>query len=206
MSAQADRHQTLKGGFNDPVFQAQTVFRSVMQAMARPGTIFTVEPDVLPPSPLTPMMAAIACTLMDADTPVFLDDTINQSVPSRTWLTFQTGAPLTTAPNKAAFALIADPSKLYSFSGFAIGTQEYPETSTTLILNCKSLEDGPRLTLTGPGIQDRQPFYPFGLSNHFTSTWTENGKLFPLGCDLIFACGNQLACLPRTTQISIAGD
>lgn len=41
--------EALIGGFADPVFHAQSVFKMLMDGMARPGTIQTVQPDVAPP-------------------------------------------------------------------------------------------------------------------------------------------------------------
>ena len=35
------RNDTLTGGFAEPVFQAQSVFKAMMDAMARPGSIQT---------------------------------------------------------------------------------------------------------------------------------------------------------------------
>lgn len=43
--------EVLTGGFAEPVFHAQRVFKLMMDAMARPGTIQTVSPDALPPAP-----------------------------------------------------------------------------------------------------------------------------------------------------------
>ena len=60
------------GGFQEPVFEAQAVFRSLMDCMARPGTIGHVAASVLPPKPLSPAAGAVALTLCDHDTPVWL--------------------------------------------------------------------------------------------------------------------------------------
>ena len=47
-----DHIETLDGGFPDAVAHAQEIFRAVMDAMARPGTLGHVEVPVAPPAPL----------------------------------------------------------------------------------------------------------------------------------------------------------
>lgn len=64
--------ESLTGGFSQPVFEAQSVFRAVMDGMARPGTHQTVAVSLHPPAPFGLAQAAIALTLCDADTRVWL--------------------------------------------------------------------------------------------------------------------------------------
>ncbi len=45
------------GGFSDPVFQSQAVFRALMDGMARPGRIQSLEAVVDPPAPFGAAMA-----------------------------------------------------------------------------------------------------------------------------------------------------
>ena len=52
---------------------AQSTFRSVMDAMARPGSVQRIAAAARPPPPMMRGTAAIALTLFDHDTPIWLD-------------------------------------------------------------------------------------------------------------------------------------
>ena len=86
-------------------------------------------------------------------------------------------------------------------SGFALGTPEYPDRSTTLILQVETLADGRALTLSGPGIRETRGIAPQPLPGHFEMQWRENNALYPRGVDIILAAPDAVACLPRTTRI-----
>ncbi|MBP2442930.1 phosphonate C-P lyase system protein PhnH [Rhizobium leguminosarum] len=193
--------EALTGGFADPVFHAQSVFKMLMDGMARPGTIQTVRPDVAPPVPLGVAAGAIALTLCDHDTSVWLSQGLTKSaVPE--WLGFHTGAPLTTEKAEARFAFTEAGTALCPFSLFASGTQEYPDRSTTLIIGLTDLEGGRGLALMGPGIKSVTEIAPVGLPETFLRLWTENRALFPRGIDIVLTSGERFLCLPRTTKIT----
>ncbi|MBY3050715.1 phosphonate C-P lyase system protein PhnH [Rhizobium laguerreae] len=193
--------EALTGGFAEPVFHAQSVFKMLMDGMARPGTIQTVQPDVAPPAPLGIAAGTIALTLCDHDTPVWLSQGLARSaVPE--WLGFHTGAPLTTEKAEARFAFTEAGTAPSSFGLFASGTQEYPDRSTTLIIELAELEGGRMLTLMGPGIQSVAEMAPIGLPETFLRLWTENRALFPRGVDIVLTAGKRFLCLPRTTKIT----
>ena len=56
---------TLTGGFADPATDAAHAFRSVMEAMARPGTHSGISRVQHPPAPLSPAAGAVLLTLCD---------------------------------------------------------------------------------------------------------------------------------------------
>ena len=120
------------------------------------------------------------------------------------WLGFHTGAPLANTPADAHFALVADPASLIALENFAQGTQEYPDRSTTLILQVASLASGENLLLQGPGIERAAMIAPTPLPRHFVEQWKQNRARFPRGVDLILAAPEGIACLPRTTRIRTA--
>ncbi|RAX41460.1 phosphonate C-P lyase system protein PhnH [Rhizobium tropici] len=194
-------NEALTGGFIDPVFDAQSVFKKAMDAMARPGTLQTVEADVAPPAPLGVAAGAIGLTLCDHDTPVWLSNSLaRSSLPE--WLGFHTGAPVISDRLEAQFAFIEAGMALSSFSQFGIGTQEYPDRSTTIVLEVQSLEGGKELALSGPGIKDVTMIGPVGLPDALLRIWNDNRALFPRGVDLILTADRQFLCLPRTTKIT----
>ncbi|RUM21639.1 phosphonate C-P lyase system protein PhnH [Rhizobium phaseoli] len=193
--------EALTGGFAEPVFHAQSVFKLLMDGMARPGTIQTVQPDVAPPVPLGIAAGTIALTLCDHDTPVWLSQGLAKSaVPD--WLGFHAGAPLTTEKAEARFAFTEAGATLCPFGLFASGTQEYPDRSTTLVIELSALEGGRRLALIGPGIQTVTEIAPVGLPDTFLRLWTENRALFPRGIDIVLTSAERFLCLPRTTKIT----
>src|SRR5262249_43931154 len=98
----------LPAGFADKVLSAQSTFRSVMEAMARPGSIARVTASVGTPSPMMRGTAAIALTLFDHDTPIWLDAGMSETMDVARWLKFHSGAPIVADSSIAGFALIAN--------------------------------------------------------------------------------------------------
>jgi len=195
----------MEGGFARPVFDAQSVFRALMEAMARPGSVQAILALAWPPAPLTPEAGAIALTLCDHDTPVWLDAALACEEVVRAWLAFQTGAPSTDVQAEAQFAFAADPAILPALDNFAQGTQTYPDRSTTLVLQVETLDRGTPLTLKGPGIETQACLAPEPLPRHFVEQWAENNARFPRGVDLVLVAREAIAALPRTTRIAATG-
>ena len=194
--------QALTGGFAEPVYHAQAVFKMMMDGMARPGTIQTVRPDVVPPAPLGTAAGAIALTLCDHDTPVWLSQSFAGTAIAD-WLAFHTGAPQAREKAEAQFAFVEAGLGLTSFGLFAAGTQEYPDRSATVVLEVGGFENGRPLTLSGPGIPGTREIRPDGLSDAFVRLWVENRMLFPRGVDVVLTSGHRFLCLPRTAKITL---
>ena len=183
--------QTLSGGFSDPAIQSAHAFRSVMEAMARPGKIHDIT-GAEPPAPLSKAAGAVLLTLCDTDTPVYLAGKADCGA-VRAWLAFHTGAPLM-GPSHAMFA-VGEWDALVPLSAYPVGTSEYPDRSTTLIVEQDELTTGEMLT--GPGIKESA-----SLNLPETAAFQVNRSMFPLGLDFIFTCGDQLAALPRSTEVA----
>jgi alpha-D-ribose 1-methylphosphonate 5-triphosphate synthase subunit PhnH len=105
---------SLSPGFADPVTDAQLCFRAVLDAMARPGQVHRVG-GVEAPAPLCVAAGAALLTLVDHETPLWLDPA---AAAARTWIAFHCGAPFS-GPSQAAFALAL---ALPDFSIFSAGT------------------------------------------------------------------------------------
>jgi alpha-D-ribose 1-methylphosphonate 5-triphosphate synthase subunit PhnH len=182
---------SLSGGFNDAPVQAAFAFRSVMEAMARPGTLQTLS-GAEPPAPLSVAAGSAVLTLCDPDTPIHLAD--QTDCPEvRSWIAFHTGAPVVDAQD-AVFAL-GQWDDLLPLDQYAIGTAQYPDRSATLIVEVPHLAaEGHRLT--GPGIQTEA-----ALTLPDTRSFQDNARHFPLGLDFLFTCGDRIAALPRSTKV-----
>jgi alpha-D-ribose 1-methylphosphonate 5-triphosphate synthase subunit PhnH len=193
----------LPAGFLDPARESQALFRAIMQAIARPGTLADLSAAPTPPADLDHAAGAVALTLVDGDAPVWLAPRLREGLVSA-WISFHCGAPVIEAPAHAAFAF-ADASSAPPLAAFAQGEARYPDRSTTLVLSVDALGGGPAIELSGPGIETVRPIAPSGLPDDFWSQWAANGAHFPLGVDLMLVAGAHLIGLPRTTRARIIG-
>lgn len=181
----------LTGGFANAPRDASFAFRALMNTMARPGTIETITGGT-PPAPLSIAAGTLLLTLTDPDTGVYLAGAADTK-DVRDWIAFHTGAPLV-GPSHAMFALGAWVD-LLPLEAYPVGTPEYPDRSTTLIVECDALQAS-GTKLSGPGIRDMAE-----LSLPDPDLLAKNNAKFPLGNDFYFTCGDRLAALPRSTRI-----
>ncbi len=190
----------LAPGFENPTYDSIKVFRAVANAMSKPGAIFHVQ--VLPPAPpqLAPACAALCLTLLDRDTPLWMQN--NLPVVSD-YLRFHCGCPITPDEGEASFALMSNMTALPALDLFNAGSAEYPDDSATLLIQVASLSNATGVKLSGPGL--REPIYldAAGVSADYWRALQASRARFPLGVDIIFTCGEHIAALPRTTQVAL---
>jgi alpha-D-ribose 1-methylphosphonate 5-triphosphate synthase subunit PhnH len=185
-------------GFADAVLDSQHAFRAVLDAMAHPGRVVALRGPAAP-APLGPAAAAVCLTLLDLDTPVWLDAAA-ATADVVTFLRFHCGVPLVEAAAAARFALVADPARLPPLDAFDAGTDERPDLSATLVLQVDGLGEDGGQRLTGPGIEGEARL----AVSDAPGLWElvrVNARRFPRGVDLILCAGGRLAALPRTTRV-----
>lgn len=191
----------IHAAFSDAPHEAQAVFRTVMEAMARPGRILPLQTALASPPPLLPSAAAILLALADFETPLWLDGALAETGAVCDFLRFHTGGKLTAQPEAAVFAAIADPQSMPPLSGFAQGTLDYPDSSATAILQMEKLSaDG--WQIEGPGIHGCTRFGATPLPADFATQLADNRGRFPCGVDLVFATRDAIAALPRSTRLT----
>jgi alpha-D-ribose 1-methylphosphonate 5-triphosphate synthase subunit PhnH len=190
----------VRAGLGNPVLDSQWVFRRVLEAMAHPGRVVRVDPVLDPPAPLGPASAAVCLTLLDFETPLWLDPA-TRSADAIEWLAFHCGAPIVAEPAAARFALIADPSAMPPLDAFEAGTDAMPDRSATLVIQVESLTAGRGVRLTGPGIRDVAALEIRGVQDDFWTAVRANAGRFPRGVDIVVVEGPQLAALPRTVRV-----
>jgi alpha-D-ribose 1-methylphosphonate 5-triphosphate synthase subunit PhnH len=195
----------LPAGFADKVLSAQSTFRSVMDAMARPGSVQQVVAAVGTPGPMMLGTAAIALTLFDHDTPIWLDARMSETTEVTKWLKFHSGAPVIADSSICHFAVIGNAAALPDLSRFSFGTSEYPDRSTTLILQVDSLKHGNSFELRGPGIDGTATLRAMIEPRDLFQRLAINETLFPRGIDVVLVSGESIVAIPRTTRLVAKG-
>jgi alpha-D-ribose 1-methylphosphonate 5-triphosphate synthase subunit PhnH len=138
--------------------------------------------------------------LRDYETPVWLDRALARRELIE-WIHFHTGAPVTSDSRAAAFAFVADGRDAPSLDSFGYGTTEYPDRSTTLVLQVETLSAGEHLVLSGPGIAGSKTFAAAPLPRDFGAQLVANREAFPRGIDMILATDHAITALPRTVRV-----
>ena len=225
-----DADTLLRPPFANPPVDLQRVFRSLLAALAEPGRTLPL-PLAVAPGPIHPALAAVAATLLDDSTTVWVGEAAAGS-PAARWLAFHTGARTVADPDDADFVIAAHPDDLPPLASLRHGTLESPERSAVVVValddraaDARRLGDAPRAAnarddaasdgdasgndvryrLSGPGIEtEREIALPTAAG-----ILDERGRLehpFPLGIDCFFvtAAPAEVVGLPRTTRVELA--
>ena len=196
----------LAPAFADPVHDGQQVFRMLLEAMSRPGRI-----QALPalaglghPAVLQPALAASLLTLLDADTRLWLSPQLDQPA-LRAWCRFHCGAQLVAEPEQADFAVMnaaeAAPAILQRLNP---GDDVAPQDSATVLIAVDSISADGALCWQGPGIEHQHRLGIAGACEAFWNWRQAQQADFPCGIDIVFAAGDEIVALPRSTQIGEA--
>ncbi len=202
-------------GFRNAVHGAQQTFRTVLDAMSRPGRICELPGSALdglepPPSavagrPMSVGGAAVLLALLDAETSVRLTGTL-ASAAALTYLRFHTGVRSPWQEEFADFTLArACEVNAPLWSRLDLGQDEAPQRGATLLVEVDTLggATGTRLRLRGPGVETSQSLAVGGLSHEF---WLWRQRLqaaLPRGIELLLVDGARIAAIPRSSRITL---
>ena len=189
----------LAGGLVDRVHDAQLQFRDLLGAMSRPGRVVMLRGHLPePPRPFAAATYALLLGLADHETALWTDDECLEAIGS---IRFHTGARHVDDPKRADFAVVTRGTTLPPLEQFALGESDYPDRSTTLLIQVESLRLGQRMRLQGPGIDGTEVLTVDGLPDDFSTVMAANRRRFPLGVDLVLVAGPAIVGLPRTTIV-----
>ena len=183
-------------GFQDAVHETQMTFRTLLEALAHPGCSCTIPTSITPPKGMFAACAAACLTLLDLETQVWLQPGLE----IESWLRFHTGCRFATDLQQANFAVIWDVARSPNLQAFHPGTPEYPEASTTLLIQVGRVVDGEAVVLQGPGILGERAIAP-QLPAQFWQQWTSNHRAYPLGVDVFLFDQTHVIGLPRSIDI-----
>jgi len=210
----------MRDGAFDVTFDSQMIFRSLLDAMARPGSI-VVLPDINITSPAMnryPLLLLMTlldhevsfCVLGHSDANVNAD---RQAVAE--YLGSNTGSK-ESALGDADFILVCEGSSHGSICRAKQGTLEYPDESATVVYDVGSIGDREHegnddnghdeymlLELSGPGIAGKCMIAISGMEQAEIEDVLAVHN-YPLGIDAILSdrYGN-IACIPRSTNVRV---
>jgi len=189
----------------DEVFHSQATFRALLDCMARPGTVGELpraDYAAAPPA-FCPPALSILKTLVDhrvsfsvaggSDLPDWIEYLrLNLSAPFRD-------------PDAADYVLFEGSTYHDDFGRLKVGSLEFPESSATAVLFVGALDrPGLDLSLTGPGVRDRETLAVRGLDPRYVQARARANQLFPLGIDLLLVdSAGRVAGLPRTSRVEV---
>ena len=193
-------------GLTDAVHDAQQRFRRLLGCMSEPGTLTSMALPSLPPGAAISSAAwGTLLSLCDLETRVWIDATLSGAGLAAA-LAFHTGARVTPDPADADFALVT-PTTLTQVEEFALGSDAWPDRSTTLIVMIETIESQGDWQLCGPGVPGERRL---GLGDPdqvrpLMRVLHANRGRFPRGLDAFITCGTQLTAIARSTRLSGPG-
>lgn len=194
---------------DDAVHHSQCLFRQLLGVMAEPGTFAEIRMAPLPESTALPGAAwGVLLSLCDLDTRVWIADELNCDGLAEA-IAFHTGSRIVSQADEADFALLT-PLSFPHLSSFAVGSDVYPDRSTTLVVVLNTLEEavdgcgiagGECWRLSGPGIRDSRVLELDTAAEMLMTRLAVNRASFPQGLDTILTSLERLTAIPRSTRI-----
>ncbi len=199
--------QDMAPGFADPTAQSQIVFRSALDAMARPGTpiYLTAASLVSAPAPHSAAAASLLLALLDQDCTLWLSPTLAAG-PAAAWLRFHTGCQLEEDCSKADFVWAASIAELPPLKRLKQGSAEYPDQSTSCVIDVNGwraagVSDAEAVSLRGPGVRDVLTLSVDGMDASFVQQHRAMQEHAPCGIDIFFCAGDALMGFPRSVRL-----
>jgi alpha-D-ribose 1-methylphosphonate 5-triphosphate synthase subunit PhnH len=189
---------SLLPGFDNPVDDAQQVFRAALEAFAHPGRLETLPVTSGQPEGLSPALTALLLTLADPDTPVWLPADVPAA--ARAFLRFHCGCPLVDNLGEATFVCIPAGHAMPALADCAQGLPAYRTAPPRCSWKSPRCTRATRCAAR-PGIETTQSLCVTGLPADFRASWRANNTGFPLGVDLLLASGDEFCAMTRTTLV-----
>ena len=189
----------------DVVHDIQTVYRKLVTATSRPGTLVVLDREA---RTLDVQMECLSSTILLART--VLDPEVSFKVISKAeetvsrminQLTYSKPVDL---PEADFIFILHDASEEQmkeALNKAKVGNLLNPHESAMIILEVPDVTKGDSMILSGPGIQD-ESFLSLPNVSAWLAARNEKNMEFPLGIDMYFVDQqDRLIALPRTTQI-----
>lgn len=185
--------------------QAAHDFRTILDALAKPGRVAAVPQLTEKPAALHAASVVVALALCDYQSPIWLSPR-NNLTDVRSFLRFHTGASIVADPEHAHFAFTESDEFASHFQLFKKGSDEYPDRSATVVVQTSTFEAPQRVRLDGPGIKLHEELAVAGFGPTEWNLLSDDRILFPLGIDIVFVSDTKLVGLPRSTRITTLDD
>ena len=188
----------------DLVFDCQKIFKSVMNAMAKPGTVFSIkeQSDKLEEQNSVPL--AIAMTFMDNRCTVYVDgnDDLLSMIREKTLA-------VKSDLEKADFVVVPEVEEKESLGvelldSAKVGTLPEPHKSAMVIVGLHAIEGDTALVLEGPGVKGQKKV-TFSQAAAMWLARRETLKYeFPCGTDILFYTDSgEIKGIPRTLKVEV---
>jgi len=189
--------------FPENALRSAAAFRVLLDCMARPGRIGSLG-DISTTVPLFDATFCLIRTLVDVRAPIYLTEPLCEPQVVEA-IRFDTGATILSSPADAVFVICLPDEAERLLPYLACGTPDYPDRSTTLVIQCPALSGANGVSLSGPGIEREALLEAQGLPQGF---WRKldstNRQLYPMGTDVFLTAPGKVAAIPRSTHVGVA--
>ncbi|WP_310605030.1 phosphonate C-P lyase system protein PhnH [Anaerosporobacter sp.] len=186
----------------DMVFDCQIVFKACMNAMARPGKIFSIQEVVEKMECDNKVLTLVGLTVLDNRCQYYVHNNMDliEELREQTMAVFST-------IEEADFVLIPKAEMSQEevdelLNSGKIGTLAEPHKSATYVIVVDSLTEGENILLSGPGIKEKIAISLPSEAVTWLEARNEQEYEFPCGIDLLFCTeAGDFMAIPRTSKV-----